>query len=195
MKNSMKAKPEKKKKNVDIALVIATIVISLATVIYGVFKFGLNDGYSWLGLLMSGCYLWCVILIGMFVFNKHITYNQFNYWCSLGVGFSVLLRDILFPTELEFYSIELSCRALSVLLLCMLTYFYARKEWKTYTKWNLWMICIVDTAIAILYNLDIYLEPENQYTEFFLADIWIRPTITYGMVTCFVAESRIPESD
>ncbi len=189
----MEAKPKKKKGNVDIALVIASIVLSVATIIYGVFKFGLNDGYSWLGLLMSGCYLWCVILIVMFIYNIHITYNQFNYWCSVGVGISVLLRDILFPSELAFYPIDLSCRALSVLLLCMLTYFCARNEWKTYTKQNLWMICIVDTAIALLYNLDIYLEPTNEYTDFFLADIWIRPTITYGMVTCFVAESRIPE--
>ena len=29
----------------------------------------------------------------------------------------------------------------------MLTYFYARKEWKTYSKRNLWMICIIDMAI------------------------------------------------
>jgi len=193
MLNGMATKPKTKKGSVDIALVIASIVVSVATVIYGVFKFGLNDEYSWLGLLTSGAYLWCVILIGMFIFNIKISYHQFNYWCSLGVGFSVLLRDILFPSEMQFYAIELSSRALSVLLLCMLTYFYARKEWKTYTKWNLWMICIVDTAIALLYNLDIYLEPTNQYTEFFLVDIWIRPTITYGMVSCFVAESRIPE--
>ncbi len=186
----MKFKISNAPKNIDIGLVIVTIVLSLASVIYGVFYFGLNDGYSWLGLLLSGCYLWCVILIGMFIFNTGITFNQFNYLCSLGVGLSVLLRDILFQSEMAFYSLELGTRALSVLLLCMLTYFYARKEWKTYTKWNLWMIFIVDTAIAIMYNLDIYFEPTNEYTEYFLVEIGIRPTITYGMVSCFVSEAK-----
>ena len=29
----------------------------------------------------------------------------------------------------------------------MLTFFYARKDWKTYSKRNLWMICIVDVGM------------------------------------------------
>ena len=78
---------------------------------------------------------------------------------------------------------------LSVLLLCTLTYFYARKDWKSYSKSNLWMICVIDMLIATLYNLDIYLEPINEYTNYMLTEIWIRPTITYGLVACFVTES------
>ena len=79
---------------------------------------------------------------------------------------------------------------LSVLLLCTLTYFYARKNWKSYTKRNLWLICVIDMIIAALYNLGIYLEPVNEYTNYMLTEIWIRPTITYGLVACFVTESN-----
>ena len=46
-----------------------------------------------------------------------------------------------------------------MLLLCTLTYFYARKNWQG-------------------------------YTNYFLTEIWIRPTITYGLVACFVTEKR-----
>jgi hypothetical protein len=79
-----------------------------------------------------------------------------------------------------------------MLLALMLTYFYARKQWSTYSKRNLWMICIVDMVIAWLYTYAIIIEPINDYTSFLLTEIWIRPTITYGLVVCFVTE---PESD
>jgi hypothetical protein len=71
----------------------------------------------------------------------------------------------------------------------MLTFFYARKNWQGYTKRNLWAICIVDMLIAALYNYDIYNEPINEYTNYLLTEIWIRPTITYGLVACFVTEA------
>ena len=64
----------------------------------------------------------------------------------------------------------------------------SRKDWKSYTKRNLWMICIIDMLIAALYNYDIYIEPINEYTDYLLTEIWIRPTITYGLVACFVSE-------
>ena len=126
----------------------------------------------------------------MYFFNYRITTRQFNYWCTLNVGITVLLRDILFPPPLVNYAFHLSCLTLSVTLLLMLTFFYARKEWKTYSKLDLWMIFIIDVIIASLYNLDIYLEPKDQYTDFMLTEIWIRPTITYGIVACFVTESK-----
>ena len=47
---------------------------------------------------------------------------------------------------------------------------------------------VFDTLIAALYNLDIYLEPTNEYTNYMMTEIWIRPTITYGLVACFVTE-------
>ena len=72
----------------------------------------------------------------------------------------------------------------------MLTFFYARKEWKTYSKRNLWMICIIDMVIAGLYAFDIAREPVSEYTDYLLTEIWIRPTITYGLVACFVSETK-----
>ena len=120
--------------------------------------------------------------------GKLIRTHRFNYWCSISAGMTVLLRDILFAPPLAYYSLHLACLTLSVLLLCMLTYFYARKDWKSYTKRNLWVICIIDMLIAALYNLDIFLEPTNEYTNYMLTEIWIRPTITYGLVACFVTE-------
>jgi hypothetical protein len=77
-----------------------------------------------------------------------------------------------------------------VLLLCTLTFFYARKNWQSYTKRNLWVIFIIDMIIAALYNYDIFIEPINEYTEYLLTEIWIRPTITYGLVACFVTEAE-----
>jgi hypothetical protein len=106
---------------------------------------------------------------------------------------TVLLRDILFAPPLAFYSLHLACFTLSVLLLCTLTFFYARKNWQSYTKTNLWIICVIDILIASLYNWAIYLEPIDEYTNYMLTEIWIRPTITYGLVACFVTESA--ESD
>jgi len=71
--------------------------------------------------------------------------------------------------------------------------FYARKDWKHYTKSNLWTIFIVDVLIAALYNLDILLEPTDEYTNYLLIEIWIRPTITYGLVVSFVYETESGE--
>jgi hypothetical protein len=73
----------------------------------------------------------------------------------------------------------------------MLTFFYARKDWKSYSKSNLWSIFIIDALIATLYNFDIFFyEVQDQYTNYGLTEIWIRPTITYGLVACFVTEKE-----
>jgi hypothetical protein len=122
----------------------------------------------------------------MYFFNYKITADQFNYWCSVCVGITVLLRDILFAPPLPFYSLRLACLTLSVLMLMLLTYFYARKDWETYSKSNLWLICIIDILIATLYNIDIFLEPADETSTYMMVEIWIRPTITYGLVACFV---------
>ena len=82
-------------------------------------------------------------------------------------------------------------RAALTLLIILLTYFYARKDWKSYTKSNLWLICAVDILIATLYNIDImFFEIADEYTNYMLTEIWIRPTITYGLVACFVTEAK-----
>ena len=36
----------------------------------------------------------------------------------------------------------------------------------------------------------IYFTPVDEYTDYLLTEIWIRPTITYGLVACFVSEVK-----
>ncbi len=183
----METKFRKKAKVFDIGITAIAAVLSVGVMLYGVFYFGLEE--AWPELVLNMFYMACLVMMWMYFFNR-LKSQQFNYWCTLCVGMTILLRDILFPPPLAFYSLHLACLSLSVLLLLMLTFFYARKNWKSYTKGNLWMIFIVDMAIAALYNYDIYLEPIDEYTDYMLTEIWIRPTITYGLVACFVTETK-----
>ena len=182
----MKTRFKKGAKIFDIVVTAVGGTLSVGVMLYAVFHFGLAD--VWPELVLNMFYIACLAMIWMYFFNYRITTHQFNYWCSVSVGMTVLLRDILFAPPLAYYALHLSCLTLSVLLLCTLTFFYARKNWKSYTKRNLWAICIIDMLIAALYNYDIYLEPINEYTDYLLTEIWIRPTITYGLVACFVRE-------
>ena len=185
----MKTRFRKGAKIFDIALTAVGGMLSVAIMLYGVFHFGLQE--AWPELVLNVFYIACLVMIWMYFFDSRLlTPQKFNYWCSVSVGATVLLRDILFPPPLAYYGLHLSCLTLSMLLILLLTYFYARRDWKSYTKRNLWAICVVDMLIAALYNLDIYLEPANEYTSYLLTEIWIRPTITYGLVACFVTEAE-----
>ena len=184
----MQTRFKKGAKIFDIGITAVAGMLSVAVMLYGVFHFGLGE--AWPELVLNLFYIACLVMIWMYFFNR-LDSHHFNYWCSVLVGITVLLRDILFAPPLAFYVIHLACLVLAVLLLCTLTYFYARKNWQTYTKHNLWAICIIDIVIAALYNLDIYLEPTDEYTTYMLTEIWIRPTITYGLVACFVTEREI----
>ena len=181
----MQTRFKKGAKVFDIVITAVAGMFSVGMMLYGVFHFGLAE--AWPELVLNLFYMACLAMIWMYFFDRLDTLS-FNYWCSISVGMTVLLRDILFAPPLTCYSLHLACLTLSVLLLCMLTYFYARKNWKSYTKRNLWTICVIDMLIAALYNLDIYQEPFSEYTNYFLTEIWIRPTITYGLVACFVTE-------
>ena len=183
----MQTRFKKRAKVFDIGITAVAGMLSVGMMLYGVFHFGLAE--AWPELVLNLFYMACLAMIWMYFFDRLDTLS-FNYWCSISVGMTVLLRDILFAPPLTCYSLHLACLTLSVLLLCMLTYFYARKNWKSYTKRNLWTICVIDMLIAALYNLDIYQEPFSEYTNYFLTEIWIRPTITYGLVACFVTEKR-----
>ena len=176
---------KRKIKIVDVGITAIAGILSVCVMYYAVYKFGMQEAGE--ELILNMFYLACLVMIGLYFFNRMDT-NQFNYRCSLCVGMTILLRDILFPPPLAIYSLHVICLFLSVWLLLMLTFFYARKEWKTYTKRDLWMIFLVDVVIAALYNYDIYIEPTDIYTDYFLIEIWIRPTITYGLVACFVTE-------
>ena len=181
----MQTRFKKNAKIFDIVITSVAGMLSVVIMLYGVFHFGVGE--AWPELVLNIFYIACLTMIWMYFFNR-LDSHHFNYWCSLAVGMTVLLRDILFAPPLVYYSLHQSCLTLSVLLLCMLTFFYARKNWKSYTKRNLWAICVIDMIIAALYNLDIYLEPTSEFTNYMLTEIWIRPTITYGLVACFVTE-------
>ena len=185
----MKTRFKKNAKVFDIGITAVAAMVSVGVMLYGVGHFGLGE--AWPELVINLFYMACLVMIWMYFFNsRHITTQQFNYWCSISVGMTVLLRDILFAPPLAYYALHLACLTLSALLLCMLTFFYARKNWQSYTKRNLWAICVVDMLIAVLYNVDIYLGPFSEYTNYMLTEIWIRPTITYGLVACFVTETQ-----
>jgi hypothetical protein len=175
----------------DITNVLITAiaaVVSVGVMLYGVWHFGLEN--AWPELVLNVFYIACIVMMWMYFFNGPITTKQFNYWCTVNVGITVLLRDILFAPPLVNYPLHLSSLTLSVLLIILLTYFYGRKDWKTYSKRNLWLIFVVDMLIAVLYNVDILLEPTDEYTVYMLTEIWIRPTITYGLVACYVKGTK-----
>jgi len=174
-------------KIIDIVITTLAIMLSVGIMIYGNFHFGLKE--TWPELVLNMFYIACIVMIWMYFFNC-LQAQQFNYWCTVCVGVTILLRDILFPPPLAYYSLHLACLTLSVLLLLMLTFFYARKDWESYTKRNLWTIFIIDMLIAVLYHIDIIIEPSDEYTTYMLTEIWIRPTITYGLVACFVSETK-----
>ena len=183
----MKTRFTKNAKFFDIGITAVAGMVSVGIMLYGIGHYGLKE--TWPELVLNLFYIACLVMIWMYFFDKMGT-QRFNYWCSISVGMTVLLRDILFPPPLANYPLRLSCFTLSVLLLCTLTYFYARKDWQSYSKSNLWAICGIDVLIATLYNIDImFFEPIDEYTNYSMTEIWIRPTIIYGLVACFVTES------
>lgn len=172
----------------NVLLTAVFAIVSVGMMLFGVLHFGLSQ--TWPELVLNLFYIACLVMIGMYFFQCGITTKQFNYWCSVCLGVTVLLRDILFAPPLAYYSLHLACLTLSVALVLLLTFFYARKDWKTYSKRNLWLICIVDMLIALLYNIDILLEPTDEFTTYMMVEIWIRPTISYGLVACYVKETK-----
>ena len=183
----METRFKKKSQIIDIGITAVAAVLSVGIMLYGISHFGLGE--AWPELVLNLCYIGCLVLIAMYFF-KRIDSQRFNYWSSVCIGITVLLRDILFAPPLESYPIHLVCLTLSVTLLLMLTFFYARKDWKTYTKRNLWMLFIIDMVIAGLYHYVISNNPINEYTTYLLTEIWIRPTLIYGLVACFVSEKE-----
>ena len=176
----------KKKANIfNVVLTAVSGMLSVGIMLYAVGHFGLDQ--AWDELILNMFYIACLVMMWMYFFNRLET-QKFNYWSSLCIGITILLRDILFAPPLATYALQLTCLTLSVWLLLMFTYFYARKDWKTYSKANLWFLFIVDVAIAALYNYDILIETIGEEKPYLMTEIWIRPTITYGLVACFVTE-------
>ena len=183
----METRFKKKSQIIDVGVTAIGAVLSVGTMLYGVSQFGLGE--AWPELVLNLFYIACLVMMGMYFF-KRLDSQRFNYWSSVCAGVTVLLRDILFPPPLGSYPIHLVCLTLSVTLLILFTFFYARKDWKHYTKRNLWLLFIIDMVIAGLYNYVIYRNPINEYTNYLLTEIWIRPTLIYGLVACFVSEKE-----
>ena len=184
-RNIMETRFKKKSQIFNIVITALGAVLSVGIMIYGISHLGLRD--TWPELVLNLCYIACIIMMVLYFF-KFLDNKRFNYWSSVCIGITVLLRDILFAPPLENYPIHLICLTLSVLLLLMLTFFYARKDWKSYTKRSLYMLLIIDTVITGLYFFVIFFNPVSEYTTYLLTEIWIRPTLIYGLVACFVSE-------
>ena len=183
----MAVKFKKKSQIIDILITAVAAVLSVGTMLYGIFHFGVTG--VWAELVLNVFYISCLVMMGMYFFDK-ISTQRFNYWTSVCLGCTVILRDIIFLPPMAIYPLHLACLILSVLLLILLTFFYSRKDWKSYSKRNLWILFIIDMLIAVFYNIDICLEPANEFTDYLLVEIWIRPTLTYGLVACFTVETE-----
>ena len=131
----MKTRFSKRAKVFDIGVTAVAALLSVGIMLFGVFHYGLSN--TWPELVLNLFYIACLVMMWMYFFDIRITTQQFNYWSSVCVGITILLRDILFAPPLIYNSLHLACSTLSILLLLMLTFFYARKEWKTYSKSNL----------------------------------------------------------
>ena len=177
----------KKSRIFDIGITLVGAVLSVGIVLYGVTHLGLRE--TWPELVLNIFYIACIVMMALYFFGR-LDSRRFNYISTVCIGITVLLRDVLFAPPLESYPVHLICLTLSVLLLLMLTFFYARKDWKIYTKRDLWLLFVIDTFIALFYNIVIATSPGNEYTGYLLTEIWIRPTIIYGLVACFVSEKE-----
>ena len=183
----MKTRFKKKANIFNIIVTAVSAMMSVGVMLYAVGHFGLYEAGE--EIILNLFYIACIVMMWMYFFN-HLSTQRFNYWSTVCVGMTVLLRDILFPPPLATYTLHIACLTLSVYLLLMLTFFYSRKEWKSYSKANLWFIFIVDVIIAALYNYDIMIEDTGELKPYLMTEIWIRPTITYGLVACFVTETE-----
>jgi len=112
----------------NVIVTALSITASVGIMLYGVSHFGLR--LAWLELILNIFYIACLVMIWAYFFYR-ITTEHFNYWCSIALGITVLLRDILFTQDMAYYYLQLICLTLSVLLLCMLTYFMRGKTGNT----------------------------------------------------------------
>ena len=102
----MEVRFKKKSEIFDVLITAIAAVLSIGVMLYAVGHFGLRQ--SWPELVLNVFYVACVVMMWMYFFKYRITTQQFNYWCTLNVGITVLLRDILFPPPLVNYAFHLS---------------------------------------------------------------------------------------
>ncbi|MBR6843126.1 MAG: hypothetical protein IKM77_12615 [Prevotella sp.] len=132
----MKTRFKKKINIFNVAVTAISGMLSVSIMFYAVGHFGLS--VAWPELVLNTFYVASLVMMWMYFFNRLET-QQFNYWSSVCLGITVLLRDILFPLRLVNYPLHLSL---------------------------------------------------DEATGYLMTEIWIRPTITYGLVACFVTETN-----
>ena len=89
----MKTRFNKNAKVFDIVITAVAGMASVGIMLYGVGHFGLEN--TWPELVLNLFYIACLVMIWMYFFNRMGT-QRFNYWCSISVGVTILLSDILF---------------------------------------------------------------------------------------------------
>ena len=100
----MKTRFNKNAKVFDIVITAVAGMASVGIMLYGVGHFGLEN--TWPELVLNLFYIACLVMIWMYFFNRMGT-QRFNYWCSISVGVTILLRDILFAPPLANYLLHL----------------------------------------------------------------------------------------
>ena len=103
----MQRRFKKNAKILDVGITTLGGIMSVGIMLYGVAHFGLSE--AWPELILNFFYLAFLAMIVVCFFNYRITTKQFNYWCSISVGITVLLRDILFAPPLASYPLHLIC--------------------------------------------------------------------------------------
>ena len=103
----MNVRFKKKSEIFDVAVTGIGGLVSVGTMLYGVARLGLSE--TWPELVLNVFYIACLVMMCMYFFKYRITAMQFNYWCSVCVGATILLRDVLFAPPLFIYWIKLVC--------------------------------------------------------------------------------------
>lgn len=98
----MKTRFSKRAKVFDIGVTAVAALLSVGIMLFGVFHYGLSN--TWPELVLNLFYIACLVMMWMYFFDIRITTQQFNYWSSVCVGITILLRDILFAPPLIYNS-------------------------------------------------------------------------------------------
>ena len=78
-----------KSKIFDVMITAVAAVFSVGIMLYGIMKIGLDE--TWSELVLNVFYIVSLVMMWMYIFKIRITTQQFNCWCSVCGGASVLL--------------------------------------------------------------------------------------------------------
>ena len=89
----------------NIGLTALSVALSVGVMRYGVIYYGLHE--TWPELVLNLFYIAALVMMGLYFFNR-LNSNQFNYWSSVCVGITVLLRSLPTPYGLLCAPLDLS---------------------------------------------------------------------------------------